>query len=227
MFVLPSVLCAYISSIPILWYVYGFMFKDDEITVAPVPQAKATIEGIGLGFFIPIIGSIVPISNSLKKQISESITNTRSKTKGQKVSITDANSVQNKIPYLIFGGIGTFVGMLIYYVFPMAVLNFELGLLLEIFFMILIGMILGLTLISFNLQRSVELIILHTLFFFETKSMKILITKNLSAHREANRLTSIIYSLTLGCIIFVIVASSLQISLFSPSGTYGNISMSC
>jgi hypothetical protein len=71
-------------------------------------------------------------------------------------------------------------------------------------------MILGLTLIAFNLQRSFELLIVYTLLFFERASMKLLIIKNLSAHRESNKLTSIIYSLTLGCIIFIIVAANLQ-----------------
>ena len=68
-------------------------------------------------------------------------------------------------------------------------------------------MILGLTLIAFNLQRILELFVVNTLLFFERKSMKLLIAKNLSAHRESNRLTSIIYSLTLGSIIFIVVAA--------------------
>jgi len=39
---------------------------------------------------------------------------------------------------------------MIYYLLPVAILDFNLGLLLEIFFMILVGLILGLTLIAFN-----------------------------------------------------------------------------
>jgi FtsH-binding integral membrane protein len=91
----------------------------------------------------------------------------------------------------------------------LAVLSFNLGLLLEIFFLILVGMIFGLTLIAFNLQRVVEIFVVYTLLIFERKSMKLLILKNLSAHRESNKMTSIIYSLTLGCIIFIIVAANL------------------
>jgi hypothetical protein len=53
--------------------------------------------------------------------------------------------------------------------------------------------------------------------------MKILILKNLCAHRESNKMTSIIYSLTLGCIIFIIVDANLQIKLFTSSSAYGNI----
>jgi hypothetical protein len=104
---------------------------------------------------------------------------------------------------------------MIYYLLPTAILSFNLGLLLEVFFVILIGLILGLTLIALNLQRALELCIVNTLLFLETKSMKILLAKNLSAHRESNRLTSIIYTLTLGTIIFVIVASNLQIYIFT------------
>lgn len=47
------------------------------------------------------------------------------------------------------------------------------------------------------------------------KSMKILISKNLAAHRDSNMLTSLIYSLTLGNIIFVVVSASVQIHTLS------------
>ena len=155
------------------------------------------------------MSSIVPIQVAMNQNLNESLTHTRSKTKGQKVNIENEDSFRSKVPYLIFGFIGSGAGILIYYLLPSSVLNFEIGLLLEIFFMILIGMILGLTLITFNLQRILELLTVHFLLFYELKSMKLLIMKNLSAHRESNRLTSLIYSLTLGCIIFIVVAANL------------------
>lgn len=43
MFVVPSIITAYIVSIPTLWYVYTFMFKGQDITVAPVPGPGATV----------------------------------------------------------------------------------------------------------------------------------------------------------------------------------------
>ena len=76
--------------------------------------------------------------------------------------------MSNKLPYLLTGFIGSAYGIMIFFVLPLSVLSFNLGLLFEIFFLILVGMIFGLTLISINLQ---------------------------------------IYSLTLGCIIFIIVSS--------------------
>jgi FtsH-binding integral membrane protein len=113
-------------------------------------------------------------------------------------------------------------GVSIYFLLPFAVLSFDLGLLLEIFFLLLVGMILGLALISLNLQRLFEIAIVNTLLIFENKSMKILISKNLSSHRDSNKLTSLIFSLTLGCIIFIVVTASLQLNIFKTF-PYGNI----
>lgn len=46
-----------------------------------------------------------------------------SKTKGQIVDITDEDSFSQKVPYLIFGGVTSIVGILIYYLLPLASLT--------------------------------------------------------------------------------------------------------
>jgi hypothetical protein len=42
--------------------------------------------------------------------------------------------------------------------------------------------------------------------------MKGLLRKNLIAHKERNKLTSIIYSLTLACVMFLVTSLNLQIA---------------
>ena len=68
---------------------------------------------------------------------------------------------------LLLGGLASLFGVTIYYVLPLAVITLNLGLMLEIFFVILLGMILGLTLIAFNVQRMVKMFLIYTLLFFE------------------------------------------------------------
>lgn len=85
------------------------------------------------------------------------------------------------------------------------------GMILAIFFAILLGMMTGLTLFATNLQGILEIILVYTFFFWEKESMKGLLRKNLASHKQRNYLTSIIYALTLGCIIFLLVTASLQI----------------
>ena len=101
--------------------------------------------------------------------------------------------------------------MTVYYFLPYALLTTNAALLLQIFFFILLGLILGLTLIAVNLRGFFEKILIYVLLFWEKSSMRILIKKNLIAHKKTNKLTSVIYALTLGCIIFLIEAANLQI----------------
>lgn len=49
--------------------------------------------------------------------------------------------------------------------------------------------------------------------------MRKLIRMNLSSHRPRNKLTSIIYSLTLGCIIFLLVSATLQLNEITSLNT--------
>jgi FtsH-binding integral membrane protein len=163
-----------------------------------------------MGLIIPVVSSILPIMQAMNKNLGDSLSATRSMTKGVKVAIEEQNSFASKTPYLLFGLLASFSGIAIYYLLPLSIINLNLGLLLNIFFVILLGMISGFTLMASNFQRVLELFFTYTLLFFETKSMKHLIVKNLTAHRESNKLTSIIFSLTLACIIFVVVAANLQ-----------------
>ena len=125
--------------------------------------------------------------------------------------------IQNKgakmVPFLVFGLLCVTAGITVYIVMPQALLSENASLILQIFFLILIGMILGLALLSSNLRGFIEILITYLLFFWEKKSMRALIKKNLVAHKHTNKLTSIIYALTLGCVIFLCVALNLVIKL--------------
>ena len=99
----------------------------------------------------------------------------------------------------------------------MLMLNF--GLILTIFFMILMSLLLGLVLFSVNLQSALEHALLHILLFWEKKSIKILVAQNITAHKKKNQLTAIIYALTLGCIIFLLTSATLQIETINAFDT--------
>ena len=113
------------------------------------------------------------------------------------------------VPYIVFGLMCTLVGVTIYVVLPAALLAENTSLILQIFFAILIGMIAGLTLLAANLRGPLETLCVYLLFFWERKSMRSLLRKNLMAHKSTNKLTSVIYALTLGCVLFLCVSLNL------------------
>jgi len=123
------------------------------------------------------------------------------------------------VPFVVFGLLCVTFGVTIYVILPQALLAFNASLILQIFFLILVGMILGLAVLTANLRGFLEKIVLYVLLFWEFKSMRTILKKNLIAHQSTNKLTSIIYALTLGCIIFLCV--SLNLVLESVSSTQG------
>jgi hypothetical protein len=79
-------------------------------------------------------------------------------------------------------------------------------------------MLVGLTILAFNFQSLFEIGVLYALFgWWEKSSMIILVRKNLIAHKKRNKLTSLIYALTLGSTIFLIVATNLVVSVINSN----------
>jgi hypothetical protein len=83
---------------------------------------------------------------------------------------------------------------------------------MQIFLFILFGIIFGLTIMALKLQRALEIAFTHLCLFFENKSLRTMVLKNLVANRDRNKMTAIVYSLGLGFIIFLNMAQTSQIS---------------
>lgn len=126
----------------------------------------------------------------------------------------------NIIPYILFGLISVGFGLSIYVMLPLSLLKQNYGLILDVFFAILFGLLLGITLLVSNFQAFLEIILLYTLLIWEKKSMRILLRKNLMLHRKRNKLTSLIYSVTLGAVIFLITSASLTLKSITNTNTF-------
>ena len=183
MFVIPSILAAYICSFPILYLVFRKMFGKDlaQGEISCVPSGVATLEAIAVGLLIPTFSSIIPIQRALSKTLSESLNTARATLSGTIVVIEDKNV--KVVPYIVFGLLCVTFGVTIYIILPQALLAENAGLILQIFFFILVGLILGLTLLTANLRGTIETFFVYLLFFWERKSMRKLLKKNLMAHK--------------------------------------------
>ena len=72
----------------------------------------------------------------------------------------------------MFGSISVLFGITVYYFLPLGLLTLNVGLILDIFFIILMGMILGVTLLALNLRGFLESLLIHVLLCWERRSMK-------------------------------------------------------
>ena len=175
-----------------------------------MPSPVATVEAVGIGLLIPALSSVIPIKNAVAKSLIESLNTARSTIKGKVVTL-ESKRVVKVGAYVIFGLLCVVFGITVYIVLPEALLAENADLILKMFFLILLGMILGITLVVANLDRTTLIIMMYLLLFWERKSMRALIKKNLVVHLRINKLTFVIYSLTIGCVIFLFVSLDLVI----------------
>jgi ABC-type antimicrobial peptide transport system permease subunit len=190
-----------------------------DLTGVPI-DPLLTFEGITsatvMGVIVPIASAILPIRSALTMNLHDSLDTKHSKTKAVKIDIERDEQSKSISVSMIMTGIGlTLFGATIYYVFPLALLSMNLGLLLNVFFFILGGMLLGLALLSVNLQRLLEQFVVAVFLWWDKSAIRELVKKNLVAHRLRNQKTTIMYSLSLGFIIFISVAYSIQIATFA------------
>ena len=118
MFVIPSIVAAYVCSFPVLWLVFWKMFGDDlgQGEISCVPTGVATLEAIAVGLLIPTLSSIIPIQRALSKTLSESLNTARATLKGTIVVIEDSNV--KVVPYIVFGLLQVTFGVTVYIILP-------------------------------------------------------------------------------------------------------------
>jgi len=115
MFVIPSIIFAYISAYPCLYLIYNKLeLWQDGVSI--VPGWAATLEAVAIGLFIPIISAVIPIQRALSKTLSDSLNTARSTMSGTVVVIED-RSVR-MIPFLVFGSLCVIAGITIYIILP-------------------------------------------------------------------------------------------------------------
>jgi hypothetical protein len=134
-----------------------------------------------------------------------------------------SDKASDLVPLIAFGLMAVSYGVTIYYCLPLSLLSFNASMLLTIFFIILNGMIVGLSILAYNLQSSCEILILYLFLFWERAEVKILLKKNLVAHKRRNKLTAIIYSLTLACVIFLVTTLNLEIDYIANMQGFSNL----
>jgi hypothetical protein len=138
----------------------------------------------------------------------------RSKTQAVFVNILNKKEA-DVTPFVSFGAAITIYGIAIYYELPLSLLSMNLSLMSKILIFILMGLLSALTLLAFNFQGMFEKVCTKIFLFFEHRSTQAMVIKNLASHRSRNEMTALIYSLSLGFLIFLSISCRMQISFNS------------
>ena len=151
MYVFPAVILGFLVSLPTIYILYSTLFESSLGYMPSIlPSGGAVLRALFVGLLIPIFSSIVPIRRVLSTNLTDALNTQRGKNKGILVELVDLKG-KDVVSFLMLGTLAVAFGVIIYYGLPLAMLKLNIGLILTIFFLILMGMLLGLVIFSVNL----------------------------------------------------------------------------
>ena len=207
-FSIPAFIIAYICSYFILNKINDIVKEELNTDLNISITLSGFIIAIILNILGPILSAIFPIRNILRKNIATSINTMLNKTQGMKIEVISLQ--QKELTFLIIFGLITFIyGASIYYFLPLSLISLNFGMIGGIFLWILYGILLGFILLSRNIENYLQKLLTYTILFFTKSYTKLLILKNLAAHRLKNKKTSLMFSLSVGIFIMTNVGFDL------------------
>jgi hypothetical protein len=196
-------------------YALAKYFGDyTHIEVPALLTPTSIIVATVLGVASPIIASLLPIRAALQRSLHTSLDVRRQAAPAVRITIERSESGAISVPLLCAGILLAGFGFGIYYVMPLSLLSFNLALLLNLFVLLLVGMLLGMVLLSLNVSYLLERAVLFVFFFWDSDAVVEVAVKNMGAHRPRNRKTAVLYSLSLAFIVFISTAYYTQIDAF-------------
>lgn len=210
-YVIPAIIAGLCLSLAVLNLISGALYSSMQIRISIVPTPNAFALAICVGLLIPLFSSIFPIRVALSQTLNLALDVNRSKSQAVKITI---DTEEGGVPWgrLQFALITSMFGISIYYFLPLSLLSFNMGLMITIFFWILIGLLIGLIILSMNVQYLMERLVVYSCLFWTGNATMSLVLKNLASHRIKNRRTAIMYGLSIAFIIFIWTAATVQLS---------------
>ncbi|KAJ3012063.1 hypothetical protein HKX48_006512 [Thoreauomyces humboldtii] len=194
-----------------------FIQNIANIEVSARLTSKSVAVATVLGILVPAIAAILPIRQALSGNLRDSLDKRHSKVKPVMVTIerSGPGSLSSIFPVALTGAILAGITFSIYYLVPKALVENNLALLFDIFMALLLGMLLGMVMLSFNVQPIVEKVLLTAMLmfvFFENAAIHSLVAQNLVAHRMRNRKTATMFAFSMAFIIFLSVNLSVELN---------------
>lgn len=173
-------------------------------------SASSIVMACVVGLALPVLASLLPVRKAMTSRPLDAFSWRTSRISAVVIS-KRKNDILGSPGLMIAASLMTFYGIIIFNIFPKAIIKMDLKSLVYLFevfiISILFGMVLFLT--NFDLQTSVAL--KKALFFYERQSVRRISRLNLITHRRRNRRTFLMYSISVALVVYI--ETSLQLQL--------------
>lgn len=195
-----GLITAYVGS-SLLKFIF---FREVRIKVYYTMEALAWIASLIFGFATPIFTNVFSIRKSLAQNLKDSLDLYRRSVNTMTIIFVKLAKLGISRTQFILALELTVYGFTFYYFAPLTFFYNRVDLFLLLLNMVLLGMVLGMTIIANLVQPYLEKFFIWLLSFFlcSNKSLKIVIEKNLKSHSARNQKTALMITMSVCFIIF-------------------------
>ena len=204
--ILASILCSFLFNLPLAYLVSVNVGND----IASQLNTSSIILGSCIGLVLPLFGIIIPTRKALGTTLRDALDLYHSTVEETKITVEKLKSFGLSPLETTMSLLFVIFGFLVYYMIPLSFVFQDFTLFFRVFTLILMGLILGLTIIGQFLFPSLEIVLAYCLTKVYDSQITDIVIKNLNAHRSKNRYTSLVFTLCLSYIIFVSVMFNIQ-----------------
>lgn len=175
-------------------------------TVAPAEPGRIPVAGlvfpVCMGVVIPVIANYQPAKSIMTAALRDALSMYRHAASETTVTVMKLAELGLAPWQTLVGWLLVIGGFIVYYLVPLSFIFNQLSMFFILMNIILLGMLLGLCLITFTIQERVESFVLWFLLWGKDKCLTMLVKKNLSAHSDRNGKAFLMFTITSATIIF-------------------------
>ncbi|KAA6380953.1 MAG: putative DUF214 family protein, partial [Streblomastix strix] len=219
---IPGIIIGIVLGIIINSGIIAAISHQSSVPLSRMMPALSIIISISVSLGISIIASVFPIRQALSQNLHDSVDVSHTKQTSVKISIERSEALKRPWSILISGVILTGIGAGVYLLLPASLVTGKMQLLAIVLFALLLMILIGFVMITVNFEFVFERLVAFVFFIWESKAVKFLAVKNLTAHRERNRKTTLLFSISLSFIVFINVMASIAMSLIVDMSYHSN-----
>ena len=181
-----------------------FIFTTSQNTTTYDLSVGSAILGCIIGIFLPIIANIIPIQRALSKNLRVSLDVYHRSVNELTVTIKRLEEMGLSLNQMIVAVMLVVLGVITYYVAPMAWVYQNFSLFFFVLNLILILMILGLAFVSILVLPYVQVMFikLFLLVVRKDRNLERVVRKNMEGHQNRNTKTAMMFTVALSFLIF-------------------------
>jgi len=162
----------------------------------------ALIYALVLGFSMPLIANIGPIRRALAKNLRDSLDVYHQVFNEVSVKMIKLAEMGVESWQIVSAILLIIIGLIVYYLIPYSFTFGDFDLFFTLLIFILLGMVVGLSLLCLSIQPFGERLVLFCMLWFNERRFLIILKKNLAAHRRRSIKTAMMFTVSVSFIVF-------------------------